>query len=173
MKLKGVINIKLENLLLLLVVVVAGNLSCKKTLKSQKKEIYSSFLKEIVQPSWESFDWKNSDNVFIKDEIEDSENSLSIFSRWNNDSLYFFFKVEDTCLRAYQTEKDHRELFLDDMVEVLIDTRNDNDSCWAEDDIVYHINLLRVKRMTGEAWNALPTRCGTEMPAFLYIFSVH
>jgi hypothetical protein len=28
----------------------------------------------------------------------------------------------------------------------LIDTRNDKDSCWAEDNIVYHVNILGVKK---------------------------
>jgi hypothetical protein len=143
---KGVINTKTKHLLLLLVVVVIGSLSCNQNTKKQEKEIYSSFLQEIVQPLWESSVWENSGNVVIKGEIEGNENRLTVFSRWNKDSLYFFFKVEDTCLRAYQTEKDHRELYLDDMVEVLIDTRNDKDSCWAEDDIVYHVNILGIKK---------------------------
>jgi hypothetical protein len=37
-------------------------------------------------------------------------------------------------------------LYLDDMVEFLIDTRNDKGSCWNEDDIIYHINLLGQKK---------------------------
>ena len=90
-----------------------------------------------------------------------SENQLYVFSKWSNDSLYFYFKVEDTDLRAYQTENDHPELFLDDMVEILIDTGNHKDSCWSEDDIVYHVNLLGVKKddrgskecITNPEWN--------------------
>ena len=136
----------MKNPILLFGILFFGSLSCAQNPKSQEKEIYSSFLQAIVQPSWKSSDWENSGNVVIKGEIEGSENRLTVFSRWNNDSLYFFFKVEDTCLRAYQTEKDHRELYLDDMVEVLIDTRNDKDSCWAEDDIVYHVNILGIKK---------------------------
>ncbi len=136
----------MKNPILLFVIVFFGSLSCAQNPKSQEKEIYSYFLQEIVQLSWKLSDWDNTGNVVIEGEIEGSENRMTVFSRWNNDSLYFFFKVEDTCLRAYQTEKDHPELHLDDMVEVLIDTRNDKDSCWAEDDIVYHINLLGVKK---------------------------
>lgn len=71
---------------------------------------------------------------------------MSVYSSWNEDSLYFNFKVIDTDLRAYQTEQDHSKLFLDDMVELLLDPGNDKDSCWSTDDIVYHVNLLGVKK---------------------------
>src|SRR5690606_20733987 len=60
--------------------------------------------------------------------------------------LYLYFKVFDSDLRAYQIDQDHSKLFLDDMVEVLLDPHNDKDSCWGEDDIIYHINLFGVKK---------------------------
>ena len=65
---------------------------------------------------------------------------------WDKDALYIRFEVKDNDLRACQTEKDHPELFLDDMVEILIDAQNDKTPCWTVDDIVYHINLLGVKK---------------------------
>ncbi len=99
-----------------------------------------------IQPSWQLPIWNGPETVVIEGKNEESENRMTVFSRWDNDSLYFFFKVEDTCLRAYQTETDHPELYLDDMVEILIDTHNNKDSCWAEDDIVYHVNILGVKK---------------------------
>lgn len=125
------------------------------------KEVESLFAEVIVEPAWQSPEWKEEGTVVVNGVNEGSENRMLVFSRWNNDSLYFFFKVHDSCLRAYQTEKDHPKLFLDDMVEVLIDTRNDKDSCWAEDDIVYHVNLLGVKKddkgtsecLTEPAWD--------------------
>lgn len=110
------------------------------------KEIESLFTELIIAPGWHSPEWKAEGTVIISGEKAGSENRMLVFSRWNNDSLYFFFKVHDSCLRACQTEKDHPKLFLDDMVEVLIDTQNDKDNCWAEDDIVYHVNLLEVKK---------------------------
>lgn len=109
-------------------------------------EIYSVFTKEVICSSWELQGWDKPETIVISGEKAGSENRLHVFSQWNNDSLYFYFKVEDTDLRAYQTEKNHSELFLDDMVEILIDTGNHRDSCWSEDDIVYHVNLLGVKK---------------------------
>lgn len=75
-----------------------------------------------------------------------SDNQMIVRSYWDSDSLYFHFEVRDTDLRAFQTEQDHPQLFLDDMVEVLIDADNDKGPHWKEDDIVYHINILGVKK---------------------------
>ncbi|MDR1523978.1 MAG: CBM9 family sugar-binding protein [Tannerella sp.] len=74
------------------------------------------------------------------------DNRMTVRSLWDSDSLYFRIEVADRDLRAYQQEKDHPELYLDDMVEILLDTKNDKTSCWAFDDIVYHINLLGQKK---------------------------
>lgn len=120
--------------------------TCTKPKAEDGKEVYSTHSYNISDPGWDSKAWKDDDVLELEGKPVESENTMSVFSRWNADSLFFFFRVEDTCLRAYQTEKDHAELYLDDMVEVLIDTQNDKDSCWAADDIVYHINLLGVKK---------------------------
>lgn len=84
--------------------------------------------------------------ITMSDHINGSDNKVIIQSQWTYDSLYLFFSVEDADLRAYQTEIDHKKLFLDDMVEVLIDPRYDKGMCWTDDDIVYHVNLLGVKK---------------------------
>jgi hypothetical protein len=144
-------------------ILLITQIGCQKKQSTVNKEINSVFFNKITQPAWNSSDWNKKGNVVLNGEEEQSENKLWAFSRWNNDSLWFFFKVEDQCLRAYQTEKDHSKLFLDDMVEILIDTKNDKDSCWAEDDIVYHINLLKNKKddrgtkecITNPAWNGV------------------
>lgn len=128
------------------IMVLSAAISCVQRANNSVKKLYSGFSNETVQIGWQSSEWNQPDSIVIDGSKAKSENRLFVLSRWNYDSLYFFFKVEDTDLRAYQTEKDHPKLFLDDMVEVLIDTRNDKDSCWAEDDIVYHINLLGVKK---------------------------
>lgn len=89
--------------------------------------------------------WQKADSTLIEN-ARASDNKLVVKSLWNNDSLYFQFRVYDKILRAVQTEQDHPRLYLDDMVEVLIDANNDKDSCWTTDDIVYHINILGVKK---------------------------
>ena len=89
--------------------------------------------------------WQTAEPVFFaKPSV--SDNKVGVRSLWSSDSLYLLFEVEDKELRAYQQEKDHPALYLDDMVEVLIDAFNDKDDCWATDDIVYHINLQGQKK---------------------------
>lgn len=75
-----------------------------------------------------------------------SDNRVEVRSIWDNDSLYFLIEVVDKDLRAYQHEKDHPLLYLDDMIEILIDAENHKNDCWSVDDIVYHINLLGQKK---------------------------
>lgn len=143
--------------LLLAIILIA----CRNQQRGRANEIHSFFTKEVIWPLWEAQEWDEPETIVINGEEAESENQLYVFSKWSNDSLYFYFKVEDTDLRAYQTENDHPELFLDDMVEILIDTGNHKDSCWSEDDIVYHVNLLGVKKddrgskecITNPEWN--------------------
>lgn len=136
----------MRNVILLFVILLLNSLSHALNAGRQEKEIYSTYIREIVQPYWKSSGWDTTEKIVVEDAIGGSENSMHVFSLWNNDSLYFFFKVYDTCLRAYQSIKDHQNLYLDDMVEVLIDTQNSKDSCWSENDIIYHVNLLGVKK---------------------------
>ncbi len=153
-----IVPIILCNTILMLVAVISPH-SCQHS--DSDKKIFSTYIGEIIQPYWLSAKWKKENCIFIDGEKAGSENKMFVLSQWNNDSLYFFFKVTDNDLRGYQTKQDHSLLYLDDMVEVLFDTRNDKDSCWAEDDIVYHVNLLGVKKddrgsvgcVTNPAWN--------------------
>lgn len=75
-----------------------------------------------------------------------SDNTMEARSLWNLDYLYLSIRIKDKELRAVQIEKDHKQLYLDDMVEFLIDSNNDGSSSWLEDDIVYHINAAGVKK---------------------------
>jgi hypothetical protein len=102
------------------------------------KIIMSKYIKE--EKDWSTAEYIQFENT------EESDNTVKVKSLWDNDSLYILFDVLDKDLRAYQTEKDHPLLYLDDMVEVLFDTKNDKTPCWAADDIVYHINLLGQKK---------------------------
>ncbi len=122
-------------------------LSCKSRPDSEtRKVICTSYIRQPAFPAWDSPAWNDTVCIVIDGEKESSENKMVVYSVWNQDSLWFFFKVTDSDLRAFQTDKDHPQLYLDDMVEVLIDTRNDKDSCWNLDDIVYHINILGEKK---------------------------
>lgn len=115
----------------------------------------------IIDGADDGVAWKQADSISFNGLKQGSENTVCVKSLWNEDFLYFLFKVTDTNLQAHQTEQDHPELFLDDMVEFLIDTTNDKDSCWNETKIVYHINLNGIKKddrgtsgcISNPAWN--------------------
>ena len=91
-------------------------------------------------------DWDKTDSLVVLPGRGESDNRMTVKFCWSSDSLYFQFTVSDTDLRAEQTENDHKKLYLDDMVEVLIDALDDKTPFWHEDDIVYHINILGFKK---------------------------
>lgn len=90
-----------------------------------------------------------------------SDNEVVCKSLWNGQFLFIAFQVKDSNLIAYQTDKDHSRLYLDDMIEFLIDPQLDATELWLPDDLIYHINLLNTVKddrgtITGErnvAWD--------------------
>jgi len=118
-------------------------ITCKHQI-GEAETIYSRY-SDNIQTRNRQNDWSQADSIHFEN-IRESDNKGVVKTLWNADSLYFRFQVTDNILRAFQTEKDHPELYLDDMVEILIDAGNDKDSCWTTDDIVYHINILGVKK---------------------------
>ena len=69
-------------------------------------------------------------------------NGVKIYTLWDENYLLVAFEVTDRYLVALQTERDHKALYKDDMIEVLLDPRQDATDLWLEDDIVYHVNIL-------------------------------
>jgi hexosaminidase len=111
-----------------------------------EKMLISKYITNSLSIDGNLKDWQQVNTVELTDRNNLSGNILKIQSAWNAEYLYFGFDVRDSDLRAYQTEKDHKKLYLDDMVEFLLDTRLDRTSEWLEDDIIYHINLLGQKK---------------------------
>jgi hypothetical protein len=114
----------------------------------QERVIYSHVVEDgvVVDGREQESAWWAADSVVFDGKSCGSENVAVVKTLWDSHSLYLLFKVSDANLQAYQTEQDHRQLFLDDMAEFLIDTANDRDSCWNERKIIYHINLLGAKK---------------------------
>ncbi len=106
---------------------------------TSKKEI------KTISASHVNSGWQKTDSILFENP-QTSDNKVIVKSLWDSDSLYFRFEVEDKVLRAVQIVQDHPKLYLDDMVEVLIDANNDKGICWTTDDIVYHISILGVKK---------------------------
>ncbi|MEM7108669.1 MAG: sugar-binding protein [Bacteroidota bacterium] len=71
-----------------------------------------------------------------------SDNRIGCRSLWTDKYLYLLFEVQDKHLNASQTDHDHAKLYLDDMVEFLIDPDKDATALWLPDDLIYHINIL-------------------------------
>jgi len=90
-----------------------------------------------------------------------SDNEVICKSLWNYQFLFMAFQVKDSNLIAYQKDNDHPRLYLDDMIEILIDPQQDATELWLPDDLIYHINLLNTVKddrgtMKGErdvAWD--------------------
>jgi hypothetical protein len=136
--------VKFNCFLLLLICVGSCTVRTENTLNSQK------FDREITIDG-DLSDWpENLMTVTIVDrEIDQgdnvrvlSDNKVVCKSLWNSQFLFMAFQVEDSKLIAHQTDNDHRRLYLDDMVEFLIDPNLDATELWLPDDLIYHINLL-------------------------------
>jgi hypothetical protein len=105
--------------------------------------------------------WANSQTIFLEDHDHRTKNSVTFKSVWDEENLYLSFNVKDANLVAHQNVLDHPLLYMDDMVEFLIDANNEKDSCWGINDLIYHINLLGQKKddrgsvtcLTDPSWN--------------------
>jgi len=90
--------------------------------------------------------WESAGFIILQDPKKRTDNKVFVRTLWDEQNLYVAFHVQDKNLQAKQTVLDHPQLYMDDMVEFLIDTRNDKDSCWNMDDVIYHINILGQKK---------------------------
>lgn len=91
-------------------------------------------------------EWNSAGSITLQDSKKRTDNKVIVCTLWDEQNLYISFHVQDKDLQSKQTVLDHPQLYMDDMVEFLIDTRNDKDSCWNVDDVIYHINLLGQKK---------------------------
>ena len=87
--------------------------------------------------------WKSGKTLTLDDPSKVVDpNKVTIFTLWDENYLYVAYDVLDKNLVGFQTERDHKALYEDDMIEVLLDPRHDKTDKWLEDDIVYHVNVL-------------------------------
>ncbi len=114
---------------------------------SEDKTLTSMYVSKSIQIDGNLQEWPAQlDTIYLTDRENLSDNVMIVKSVWSLANLYLAFQVSDFDLRAYQTELDHKKLFLDDMVEFLLDTQMDRSEKWLEDDIIYHINLQGQKK---------------------------
>ena len=87
--------------------------------------------------------WTVAGKLLLDDPADVADpNDVIIYVMWDESYLYAGFDVSDKILAGFQTVRDHKALYKDDMIEVLIDPRQDRTDQWLEDDIVYHVNVL-------------------------------
>lgn len=116
--------------------------------QSNDKKIISLFTNTpiVIDGQLDQKEWKNSIGIVLNDQSKESTNKALVRTLWDEQNLYISFKVEDQDLQAKQNVQDHPLLYMDDMVEFLLDVNNDKGSCWNSDDIIYHINILGTKK---------------------------
>ena len=87
-------------------------------------------------------DWAGMSGVSFKDDSGrgSADNTASVKALWNEDYLYVAFEVADTNLQAVETVRDSA-LYLDDVVEIYIDTLNNDGSLMQTDDYHFLVNL--------------------------------
>lgn len=125
------------------------------------KEFVCLHTKKAVKIDARLNEWEHARMIKIKDETRKTSSNAIVRTLWDEQNLYIAFQVQDSNLEAEQIILDHERLYLDDMVEFLIDSRNDKTFCWNEDDVIYHINLLGQKKddkgsvdcVTNPGWN--------------------
>jgi len=103
-------------------------------------------------------EWSGSDAA----SFSGSSSSASAALLWDDTNLYVAFQVNDTRLNATQTARDAGTLYLDDSIEIYLDTGNDRASAMQPDDYQLLVNLNNAQgdlRGTGTgkdaAWNAV------------------
>ena len=90
----------------------------------------------IIDARFNEKEWQYAKSVTLKDDSLSSKdtrrsmNKVFVRTLWDKENLYISFKVQDRNLQAKDTVQDGPQLSRDDIVEFLIDTRDDKDSCW-------------------------------------------
>jgi cellulose/xylan binding protein with CBM9 domain len=89
-------------------------------------------------------------------------NSATAYLQWDDSNLYVAFKVTDPQLNATRTARDAAGIYLDDSVEIYVDTAYDRASTMQPDDYQFIVNLNNAQgdlRGTGAGkdagWNAI------------------
>lgn len=112
------------------------------------KELQCDEISYLPEEFLKNADWLNWNkdelaSIFIsyasKQEIRNGGRTW-VWMYWSMRGLYIKFFVLDGEVKSKRFQNDHKFLSRDDVVEFLIDPRGDADTCWAEDDRIYHFN---------------------------------
>src|SRR5207244_1191515 len=82
-------------------------------------------------------DWSGATAI----QFSGRSNSATAYLQWDDTNLYVAFKVTDPQLNATRTARDADGIYLDDSVEVYVDTAYDRASTMQPDDYQFLVNL--------------------------------
>lgn len=126
----------------ILLVIFAASILLSAT---KPKVLLCNYTGDFIIVDAKAEEWKHAETIVLRDKAGGG-NVVRIKSLWDDENLYFAYVVKDNDLIAKQQLIDHQELYLDDMIEFLLDGFNDKDSCWNQNKLIYHINLLGQKK---------------------------
>jgi len=104
-------------------------------------------------------DWAGMSGVSFNDDSgrSSADNTANVKAAWDDSYLYFSFEVADTNLQAVETVRDGA-LTHDDVVEIYIDTLNNDGSLMQTDDYHFLVNLNNAvadQKGTGSGMDAI------------------
>lgn len=131
----------------LLLLFAAGFYACSGKPQTKPGTAYSidaayTSVPPVIDGEIVSGEWDAATAIRVFDDSMRIPNEIGIKALWDADFLYLLFDAADSNLQAIQKERDHTQLSKDDIIEFLLDTQNDHDSCWDSNDIIYHINVF-------------------------------
>ena len=115
-------------------------------------------------------DWKEAKWDFFVPKMWRGWQDTCYYSvQWDNERLYFAFKVTNSNISATRKFRDEVGLHRDDGIEILFDTQYDRTPEWKKDDVAYHVNVLntimddRGLNLSGEYDNSWNGRAETKV----------
>ncbi|NOY78030.1 MAG: hypothetical protein GXO76_09205 [Calditrichaeota bacterium] len=87
--------------------------------------------------------WNYADSVIFNNP-QKSDNQVTAFSLWNDQNLYFAFRVKDN-----QLEVSNSALWLDDGIEIYLDTQNNRSTSLDSDDYHFIVTINKISNISG------------------------
>ncbi|TRX60754.1 family 20 glycosylhydrolase [Fulvivirga sp. M361] len=109
----------------------------------QMAQIRATKVKGKVKIDAKLDDWTDADwDFFVPSMWRGWKDTCHYAVQWDEDQLYFAFKVTNSNISATRKFRDELGLHKDDGIEILFDTKYDRALEWKKDDLAYHVNVL-------------------------------
>ena len=109
------------------------------------KQVVSNKTDEKIKIDGVLSEWENSTwSYYLPAHFRGWSDTCFYATQWDRKYLYFAFKVRNEHVQAVSTQRDEMGLWMDDGIEILIDSKNDASVDWLMDDIAYHVNVNNI-----------------------------